>query len=169
MGALLRIVIDICLLQKGPQDLPFSRALLYLMVLVYCCASLALLLLSTGFWSSVLQMLAEIALMFGFAWATLALANRAARIVQTAAALYASDALITLCAIPVVAAILADRSAQGYPWLILALMLWHWLVTGHIFRHALSTSFVFGLCLALLYIIGSYQIMALLFPAAGNV
>lgn len=166
MGPLVRIVFDICLFQKGPQDLPYSRTLFYLSVLVFSFAGFLLLSLSTGVWVSVLQLLAEILLMYGFTWGTLKMANRLARFYQTATALFATDTFITLCAIPVFWAILGGQTSPLYSLLTLALMVWHWLVTGHIFRHALSTSFVFGLCLALLYIIGSYQLMALLF--SGN-
>lgn len=166
MGAIIRLVIDICLFQKGPQNLPYSPLLFYLSVLVYSFASLLLLLLSTDLWDALLQLAVEVVLMYGFAWGMLKIANRAARFYQTATALFATDTLITVCAIPVFWAMLAGQTAPLYALLTLGLMLWHWFVTGHIFRHALSTSLAFGLCLALLYIIGSYQLMALLF--AGN-
>ena len=166
METIIKVVIDICLLQKGPQDLPYSRALFYLSVLVYSFASIALLLLSTGFVDSMAQLLVEILLMYGFAWGLLKIVNHSTRFYQTATALFATDTLITLCAIPVFGAMLSGQSGGLFSLLTLALMLWHWLVTGHIFRHALSTSLVFGLCLALLYIIGSYQIMALFFSGS---
>jgi hypothetical protein len=163
MGAIIRLTIDICLFHKGPQHLPHSRLLFYLAVVVYSFAGFVLLSLSAGFWTSVLQLLVEILLMCGFAWATLKMVNRAARFLQTATALFATDTLITLIAIPVFGTMPAGDVSAPHSLLALALMLWHWLVTGHIFRHAVSTSFAFGLCLALMYIIGSYQIMTLLF------
>ncbi|MGR8934640.1 MAG: hypothetical protein ACU837_09665 [Gammaproteobacteria bacterium] len=166
MGPIARIVIDICLFQKGPQDLPFSRALLYLSVLAFIVSGFLLLSLSTGVWDSVLQLLAEILLMYGFTWGTLNMANRPARLYQTATALFATDTFITLCAVPVFWAVLSGQTSPLYSLLTLALMLWHWSVIGHIFRHALSTSLAFGLCLALLYIVGSYQLMALLFSGS---
>jgi hypothetical protein len=166
MGAIVRIVIDICLFRKGPQDLPYSQLLFYLSVLVYSCASFLLLSLSTRLLKSLLQLLVEILLVYGFTWCTLYLGNRPARFYQTTTALFATDTLITLCAIPLFGAILAGQTSPLYSVLLLFLMLWHWLVSGHIFRHALSTSFVFGLCLALMFIIGANRMMALLF--SGN-
>jgi hypothetical protein len=163
VGTIVRLTIDICLFQKGPQHLPHSPLLFYLSVFVYSIAGFVLLSLSIDFWTSVLQLLVEILLMCGFAWATLKMANHAPRFLQTATALFATDTLITLIAIPVFGTMSAGGISVPHSLLALALMIWHWLVTGHIFRHAVSTSFAFGLCLALMYIIGSYQIMTLLF------
>lgn len=163
MGAIVRIVLDICLFQKGPQHLPYSQLLFYLSLLIYSAASLLLLLLSTDLGGALLQLAVEILLMYGFTWGMLQIASRSERFYQTATALFATDTLITICAIPVFWAMIAGQTSPLYSLLTLGLMLWHWLVTGHIFRHALSTSFAFGLCLALLYIIGSYQLIVLLF------
>jgi hypothetical protein len=44
----------------------------------------------------------------------------------------------------------------------IALMTWHWGVTGHIIRNALGQTWTFSLGLAFLFIMGSYQVMALL-------
>jgi len=52
---------------------------------------------------------------------------------------------------------------------IIALMIWHWAVIGHIIRNALEQTLVFSLGLAFLYILGSYQVMALLFPEVAGI
>ena len=52
---------------------------------------------------------------------------------------------------------------------MLGLIGWHWAVTGHIIRNALEQSLSFGLGLAFLYLLGSYQVMALLFPEVAGV
>jgi len=46
---------------------------------------------------------------------------------------------------------------------------WHWAVTGHIIRNALEQDLSFSLGLAFLYLLGSYQVMALLFPEVADV
>ena len=51
---------------------------------------------------------------------------------------------------------------------MIGLMVWHWAVTGHIIRHALEKTLLFSLGLAFLYILGSYQVMALLFPEVSG-
>lgn len=43
-------------------------------------------------------------------------------------------------------------------------MIWHGLISGSIFSQALEQPFTFGLGVAFLYILVSYQVMALLFP-----
>ena len=52
---------------------------------------------------------------------------------------------------------------------MLGLIGWHWAVTGHIIRNALEKSLSFSLGLAFLYLLGSYQVMALLFPEVAGV
>jgi hypothetical protein len=61
---------------------------------------------------------------------------------------------------------------QGGLWVVLVmlgLIGWHWAVTGHIIRNALDKSLSFSLGVAFLYLIGSYQVMALLFPEVTGV
>ena len=52
---------------------------------------------------------------------------------------------------------------------MLGLIGWHWAVTGHIIHNALEQSLSFSLGLAFLYLLGSYQVMALLFPEVAGV
>lgn len=47
MGAMVRIVFDICLFQKGPQHLPYSPLLFYLSLL-YIIGSYQLMVLFSG-------------------------------------------------------------------------------------------------------------------------
>ncbi len=115
------------------------------------------------FFHALLQVIVEIALLLGASKIILSLAKKPERFLQTACALIATDALISFMALPVMATLIGKGSALSFIVIIL-LMLWHWAVSGHIFSHALSQPFTFGLGVAFLYILMSYQVMALLFP-----
>ena len=105
--------------------------------------------------------------MLGFSWPLLYFSGKSARFPQTLCALLGTDSLITLCAIPAIASLVAEPSELGYI-AMLILMVWHWLVGGHIFRSALDKPLFFGLGLSVLYILISSQVMALLFPVIST-
>jgi hypothetical protein len=52
---------------------------------------------------------------------------------------------------------------------MLVLIIWHWAVTGYILSKALEKTLSFSLGIAFLYLLGSYQVMALLFPEVASV
>jgi hypothetical protein len=105
--------------------------------------------------------------MMGFCWPLLYFSAKPARFPQTLCALLGTDSVITACAIPAIASLIAEPTGLGY-FAMLILMIWHWLVTGHIYRHALDKPLFFGLGLSLLYILLSSQVMAVLFPAVST-
>ena len=68
MFDIIKLVFDICLFKKGPQDLPDSVWLLRILLVAY--VSIRALMLSIHFdWLTVLlQIVVEIFLVFGFVW-----------------------------------------------------------------------------------------------------
>jgi len=52
---------------------------------------------------------------------------------------------------------------------MLALIGWNWAVTGYIISKVLEKTLSFSLGLAFLYLLGSYQVMAFLFPEVAGV
>ena len=169
MFEIVKLFFDICLFKKGPQDIPSSYALLYSLIVVYALVSFLVLFIGAGWYNAVLQILVEIALVIVFTKGMLSLARKPERYVQTASALFGTDALISFFALPGITSVTAGRMTLPAFAVMLGLMIWHWLVTGHIIRHAISQSLSFGLGIAFLYILATYQVMALLFPeiAAG--
>ncbi len=163
MYFLLKLFFDICLFQKGPQDIPVSSALLLMLIPVYALISFLILILSTDFFNAILQVMVEIVLVLTACKLILYLARKTARYQQTACALIASDAVISFIALPAMATLIGQGTALAF-FTVVALMLWHWIITGHIYSKALEKSFSFGLGVAFLYILFSYQLMALIFP-----
>ena len=163
MYELLKLCFNICLFKKGPQDLPSSKYLLGLLIPVYALISFLILRLSSDMLSALLQVGVEIMLILGLTRIILFIAKKPARYPQTVSALMATDALISLFALPAMATLVGQGTALAFI-TVVVLMLWHWTVSGHIFSQALEQPFIFSLGVAFLYILVSYQVMALLFP-----
>lgn len=162
MYELIKLFFSICLLKKGPQDIPASSWFLRVLIIVYACVSFLILILSSDVFNAALQVLVEIVLILGLTGVILFFATKSARFQQTASALLATDALISFFALPAMATLVGQGTALAF-YTIVLLMLWHWLVSGHIFSNALDQPFTFGLGIAFLYILFSYIVMDTLF------
>ena len=147
--------------------MPATSGLLKLLAPVYVIVNMLVLLFNYYWLTALLQVAVDFLLMLGFSWPLLYFSGKPARFPQTLCALLGTDSLITFCALPTVASLVAEPSGLAYS-AMLILMVWHWLVCGHIFRHALDKPLFFGLGLSVLYILVSSQVMALLFPIVST-
>lgn len=158
MLALLQLFFNICLFNKGPQDLPASQALLKLCLIIYALSSMLILLteypqLSVFF--SLILILLDIALLIGLLHGVLYLRGYSARFTQTLAAIVGIVALLQILTIPLAfwaKQELAQTGAVGLPGLIsLFLLGWAIAVIGHILQNALATSRTVGVLYAVAY------------------
>ena len=90
MAALFNLFLDLCLLRKGPQDVPASMLLLKLCLLAYGLIGLIVLLLSTPIPVALLQALLDIVLLSGLLYVGLTLYHHPERFEQTLTALAGS-------------------------------------------------------------------------------
>ena len=97
------------------------------------------------------------------------LARKLGRFYQVLSAVLGTDALISFFALPGMASMETGQGGLLVFLVMLGLIGWHWAVIGHIIRNALEQSLSFSLGLAFLYLLGSYQVMALLFPEVAGV
>ncbi|MDD5410720.1 MAG: hypothetical protein PHF31_04785 [Methylobacter sp.] len=169
MFEIIKLLFDICLFKKGPQNLPNSVWLLRILVVVDVGISFLMMNIRTNWLNSLLQAVVGVLLVVGFSWIMLYVARRLERFDLTACALLGTDALISFFALPGMASMMLGRGALLAFFVMIALMIWHWAVIGHIIRNALGQTLVFSLGLAFLYILGSYQVMALLFPDVAGI
>lgn len=154
LARLIAALFDLCLLKRGPQDLPFRPVL----VLALLLAGLALEVYGVvlvGVSNS-----AEVVLLSGvFAvaapWALLRWRGLDARLWQTLLALIGTGVLFSLLRLPLLAA-LGPLAAQPKPalaplygWGLVLLIGWQLLVYGHIWRHALRLPLPTGVLVAL--------------------
>jgi len=166
---ILKLIFDICLFKKGPQDVPYSLLLLRLMLIADAGVSFLMLSIGSPWLIALLQAGVGIMLVLGFCWIMLFLGGRPERFYQTSCALLGTEALISFFALPGTATLITGRMPELAFSVIIGLMVWHWAVTGHIIRHALEKTLLFSLGLAFLYILGAYQVMALLFPEVSGI
>lgn len=169
MFEIIKLLFDICLFKKGPQDLPSSVGLLRLLLVVDVSVSFLMVSIRTDWLASLLQAIASALLIVGFSWLMLYVGRKWERFYQTTIALLGTDTLISFFALPGMASMMIGTGALWAFIITIGLMIWHWAVTGHIIRNALGQTWTFSLGLAFLYILGSYQVMALLFPDVAGI
>ena len=169
MYNIIKLLFDICLFKKGPEDLPYSVGLLWMLLGVYIAVRGLMLNIRYDMLTALLQVTVEVLLVAGFSWTLLVLVGKRHRLCQVIAAFLGTDALISFFAVPAVASMQLGQGGLLVFLVMLVLIGWHWAVTGHIIRNALEQDLSFSLGLAFLYLLGSYQVMALLFPEVAGV
>ena len=155
----------ICLLKKGPQDVPSAGILLAILLFL----SLILDMFSfrlTSSESELFNNLIVIIIYSGLILATTAillnLLGYKQRTLQTLNALFGAGLVIALCSFPVLIALYGRFDEPGALGLVLLILqFWHLFVMAHILRHALSVSFILGGMLSFAYMMMGFQIMAL--------
>ena len=169
------LVIDLCLLRRGPEDMPYSTALLGLLIgvgVLLDVATGALL----GETSDVLpRSLVSTGLVLALCWTALALRGLGNRYLQTASALLACSIVFSLLILPFawLSGPAPSPPAQLTPtqvllgWAMLAIVVWNLVVNAHILRRALDAPFVLGFALALAWAIADWSLGHVLFDAAG--
>ncbi|HEB85931.1 MAG TPA: hypothetical protein ENI68_02805 [Gammaproteobacteria bacterium] len=152
-------------LQKGPEDVPASTALLVLLLMLMLFLDLVsthlglpgirifeVLLIVIVANASVLVLTAVLLQLFGYLQ----------RILQTLTALLGTSIVITVLAMPVLFGLQTRMdNPGGWGILLLVFELWHLVITAHILRRALSISILLALLLAMGYKLLGYQIVGL--------
>ena len=168
MLLLVKTWLELCLLRKGPQDLPASGFFLGLSLGCYALVSWLVASPSFGITDAALLALVDSGMLAAFVVLLLYLQSKTERINQALSALAGSGSLMGLFALPLVLLVDPGQPAEQVPALLagvwLLLLIWNLFVMAHIIRHALSSSFAVGLGAAVLYALVSMQVVATLFP-----
>lgn len=167
---LVRPFVEICILRKGPQDLPASGMLLGISVCAHTLTSIVLSVVTLNGWRAILAGITDTLLVL-FLTGTLLYAHRQkTRLLQTLTAMTGTGAIITLVAIPIFAWLYSiERSGGGSPLaglLVLGLIAWSLGISGHILRHALSIPYFLGIFIAFVFFWISHSVFTTLFPLA---
>ena len=164
MFHLLKVFLDICLLRAPPQTIPKSTLLQALTLLTYVVANGFLAAEELPGWKAVLAAGVDALLLVALAQTVLWVRNTPERVTQTVTALAGTGTLLTLIAMPVLAALQHGDQAnviQALAWI--ALVFWSIIVVGHIIRHAMSVHFLWGMAISAGYWYISYNVMYILF------
>ncbi len=151
MAALFRLYLDICLLRRGPQDVPAAPVLLWLTAVAYfmvgVMVSRALYDVRTAVFLSALDMALSAGLLATILWSR----GVFARWPQTFTALCGSQMLLNLGLWPVFMWYVRVQSTPDalLPSLLsLAVWIWSVVVIGHVLRHALNMPLWLGNAIA---------------------
>jgi hypothetical protein len=171
MPQLIRTFWEICLLQKAPQDVPYSRGLFLLLLLggfVIDNLNLNIALPEVAIASVIVVVSLHMLFLLGTLSALLAVMGYGARIFQTLTALIGTGIIISLLALPVLLIVSRIADDPGYFGLILLFLnIWSLLITAHILRHALSISFLLAGLLAFGYFMMSIKLVDLMLPVSS--
>ena len=170
MRALFELFLDICLLRKGPQDMPASPMLLQLTLLSYGISGILIPLLDVSLTLSLLLTGLDLALLTSLAYGLLALRDYRPRFVQTLTALLGTGTLLQLLALPLLFLLKQETVDASAPaWLVLlwlGLFIWGIVIMAHILRHALSTSLGVGVLYSLAYVLLYWNLSGWLQPVS---
>jgi len=171
MPYLIRTFWEICLLQKAPQDVPYSRGLLLLLLLAGFLVdnlNLNIALPEIAIVSVIVVVCLHTVLLLGSLSILLTLMGYRARVFQTLTALVGTGIIISLLALPVLLIVSRIASDPGYFGLILLILnIWSLLITAHILRHALSIGFLLAGLLAFGYFMLSIKLVDVMLPVSG--
>lgn len=155
---LLRVLLDLCLLRAGPQDLPYSIGVTRGLVLLGVGADLLFVSMLESADNSLLRIVLSLLLMLGLPWLLLSSRRLQARYAQTLAAFAGTGVLFTLAFLPVAiqASQLPTPDLEATPtreqlmvgWITLGLVGWKLAINGNIWKHALDWPRAGGLLLA---------------------
>ncbi|GAB6142042.1 hypothetical protein JCM14076_27710 [Methylosoma difficile] len=168
MFDVLKVLFAICLLQKNPQDLPYSPFLLRLLIAGNFAVALLISHLESKLVVALLQALFSVLIAFAFCWLCLYLGKKRHRLNQTLSAFFGVDAMLSFFSLPAIATLVTGHDSLLVVLVLVAMIVWHWAVIGHIIRNALEQNLGFSLGIALLYLMANYKIMAWLFPEVQN-
>lgn len=155
LSVLFRVFLDICLLRRGPQDIPAAPALLGLTLALYTSGSLIIARSRLDWIPAAQSAVVETLLMCGVTYLLLRVTGLPARWVQTATAVAGTNFVLAIIALPLLVWLMYARAHNldgTVPALLfLVLIVWHIAILSHIFRHALSQGYGIGVLTALGY------------------
>jgi len=166
MSALVRVFWQIALLRKGPQTLPASRELLWLLLSAHWLIGVILVIdtfpLDRALLSGLVGTLIMVALVHGL----LIMYRQHNRVTQTLGALAGCEVLLGLFMLPLLMLLYMGGGLQDLAAMLWLLLLgWNITIAAHIFRHALGITLGMGFLFAVVYIVVSISLSSFLIPA----
>lgn len=171
MVELLKRYLKICLLNKGPQDLPYSHLLFQIMLLIYFVTG------SLSMWPAVSLtrgsgvMLLDVSILLIFCWVCLIAFNQRSRFIQTAIALTAVGSIFQILTWPLLFYVNEVMQVEVVPLeislLLLVIISWNLAAYAHIFRQAYEIRRSAAFALTLAYVVINLATRSVLFPDLG--
>jgi hypothetical protein len=171
-AALAYLVRDLCQLKRGPEDMPYSPALLVALVAASVVLDVATGAVFGGD-DALAHSLVSTALVLALAWAALHVRKLGNRYVQTASALVACGLVFSLLVLPLgwLAHPMPEAANALTPlqvllgWAVLALFVWNLVVFAHIMRRALEAPFGLAFAIVIAWAVADWALGRALFGA----
>ena len=167
MITLINKFIDICRFRAGPQDLPHSRFLLVLIIILYSIVGYIVTPIEATI-PKVISSVIDTAMIIGFCYAGLWIRSMTNRGVQTITALTGTGVIFGLVSIGLFVLFPDLRNEEPTVFssiLILALVMWNIAVFGHVLKSALDIPFWAGIGIAVLYVYTSLRVTSVIYVA----
>jgi len=164
---LVKLFWEICLLRKGPQDVPAAHILFWLLLVVGLVVDLIIAVNFIDFQQALLVVLANTVVLFGVVMLLLRMLGYASRIVQTLTTLIGTGLVFSFIRLPVMFVVkLAPQNVGMFGFVEVIILVWSLVVIAHILRHALSIQLSLAGALAFGYFMLSYQLVNYFIPQA---
>jgi len=171
LSTISKAFLDICLLRKGPQDLPKSTELLVLCLFMYTLIDVLLTVQSRPFADALMVSFVDVGFLLLVTFLILKQHKHLERWHQTMTALFGTGVILGIFIFPLV---FGGFQNQYEAWLqqiivllFLIMVIWNVAVLAHIVRHAISTTTGIGIMIAILYVWMSSLLVTMLFPEIG--
>ena len=160
--------LEICLLRKGPQDLPKSTELLILSLFMYTLIVVLLTVQSRPLVDALMVSFVDVGFLLLVTFLILKQHKHLDRWHQTMTALFGTGVVLGIFIFPLVFGGVQNQYEEWLQQIIVLLFLimviWNVAVLAHIVRHAISTSAGIGVMIAILYVWMSSLLVTMLFP-----
>jgi len=168
LTTLFKSFFDICLLRKGPQDLPRSSVLLYLCLTLYTFLDVLLTVQARPLEDALLVSLVDVCFLLAVTFFILRQHHYLDRFGQTVTALCGTGVILGIFIFPLVFGAAQDQYESWIQQFIILLffmiVICNVAVLAHIVRNAISSSMTIGIMIAILYIWMSSLLISMLFP-----
>ena len=167
MNRLLKVLLNICLLRCGPEELPHSYVVSGFMIAINLVISIVIGSISHGVKIASLSSIAG--LFFSLAFTKIVLLNKPQRFLQTFTAMAGVDAVISIVSLPSFYSLayfeLGEMAQIFFSGTVFALFVWTVIVYGYIFSKALSSMMSYGVAISVGYALLMIIILDLLVVA----
>lgn len=168
MQPLLKLFLDICLLRRGPQDVPVAVSLLIVVLIASLIVDVAAILFRTSFPEALLVAVVVNAVLLVSVVLLLWLLGYAARVLQTLIAMWGCSVIVNVLQLPLILLVnLIPGQVGMLGFIALFFLIWNLTISMHILRHALSIATFPAAVLAIGYLMLNFFVVDLFLPQAS--
>lgn len=168
MLAIFNTLVEICVLRRGPQDLPRSVSWTVLAAVAFAVAFVAQAWIAGVPDNSLAQAALDLTLSTAVTAGLLHWRGLGGRLPQTLLGLFGTGVILNLISAPLARWALDESAAEPVRGVafagLIVLIIWNLAIVAHIYRNALNISFAHGVFIAIAYFIVWMQLNVLLFP-----